>query len=699
MRRKALASVRVVSYNVLADCNKAQAQYAPPSVVTWPRRSERLLKEIFAVDPDLICLQDVDMYVEWWRPKLSLAGYDTIFKQRTKQSGSYREGVLVGWRRDTWQMFRSQDIEFNTLGKEEPRGALAARALVADNVATMVQLQPWGDSLVPTGICLCCAQLSDSTEGFGEDLRLLQTQGLVRTLEVFNSDFGVPVVVCGGINSRPYSRPYEVLCNGLRPLDPGPPGPSGKPIVTAISTSAVRIEWEEAELNPLALDPLVTDYCISWCAGCNRFLGFNMQKVVRDVDCIVYETVVDEAGRRRSQESPLRVTTITGLSSGISYEFRVAGVNELGRGEWGEISEPLRMPCFAENEPEDRVLLGVEMTKRVRSKQLKAISDKRAVMLSDPRGYRLKKLVGISGVPTADEEQMHPYSSASGFTPRYADGSLNDQQATFATYAGYPLEPRRTSASNLHLHMINGEDDSAVTLASTITEHSQEYALQHCDQSFEAERDTETVTTAARTEESLFGVDNGTGSATATATATDTAAHSTGLETDESIDPCHEEMEMTREMITKLGVEGNASDRQEHSMGLRSAYQTYSMGGEPHLTSSTESQVATLDYIFSSGMSLIPGEILSLPELGELVGCDALSSVLAVDTQASPHGPSTHCAAVDNTKGYMGEWMPYLEENRERITHFIPNETFSSSHLMLMAQLYFVAGNCASTWH
>lgn len=39
----------VMSYNVLADSNSVKIPHCPPSVVTWGRRREILLKEIFSI--------------------------------------------------------------------------------------------------------------------------------------------------------------------------------------------------------------------------------------------------------------------------------------------------------------------------------------------------------------------------------------------------------------------------------------------------------------------------------------------------------------------------------------------------------------------------------------------------------------------------------------------------------------------------
>jgi mRNA deadenylase 3'-5' endonuclease subunit Ccr4 len=124
------STVRVTSYNVLADCNAGS--------LTYDEREDKLLRETVSTKPHIIALQDVEMYDEFWRPRLNKAGFDTVFKQRTSvvslcmqsisfcaskltvqrvlyiQGSDHREGVLIGWRRDQFQLCRRYAIT-NTL--------------------------------------------------------------------------------------------------------------------------------------------------------------------------------------------------------------------------------------------------------------------------------------------------------------------------------------------------------------------------------------------------------------------------------------------------------------------------------------------------------------------------------------------------------------------------------------------------------
>lgn len=62
---------------------------------------------------DVLCLQDVDCFHQWWSPQLTSAGYDSLFKQRTSRAAMHRDGVVIAWKRDVFDLFRSGEMELN----------------------------------------------------------------------------------------------------------------------------------------------------------------------------------------------------------------------------------------------------------------------------------------------------------------------------------------------------------------------------------------------------------------------------------------------------------------------------------------------------------------------------------------------------------------------------------------------------------
>ena len=106
-------TLSVLSYHVLAQCHTHAQPYCSPHLLNWSRRRRAQLDEILGYGADVVCLQDVDNYDEWWRPKLSVAGYDLVYKRRTTRRRPREDGVCVAWRRRKFQLFRSEDLEMN----------------------------------------------------------------------------------------------------------------------------------------------------------------------------------------------------------------------------------------------------------------------------------------------------------------------------------------------------------------------------------------------------------------------------------------------------------------------------------------------------------------------------------------------------------------------------------------------------------
>lgn len=340
---------------------------------------------------------------------------------------------------------------FVRLGEHEENRLLAGKAAASDNVALMALLQPWQDSNYPTGACVVCTELFHEQGPQGDAVRSLQACGLTRTVEAFNSDFHLPILMCGTMNCAPSSGVYEILCRGVEARDPSQPGPPGKPLVEPLSTSTALVRWPVPQEDSESLSPAVDLYRVLWVPGGSRFLS-GESVGVRESDCVMYDVVEVEGGKFKSEQTPLRYFTVTGLSSGVAYEFRVAAVNCLGQGPWSERSEPVCMPRMAGNDPEGRVLLGAASIKIIRKRELEEIRRRAAEKLAGPRAYELRKLVKVDGMADLASEKLHPFDSVSGMTPRYSDAVLHPYSANVRTDNGFPtmgLAPKRSSSGDV----------------------------------------------------------------------------------------------------------------------------------------------------------------------------------------------------------------------------------------------------------
>jgi hypothetical protein len=133
----------ILSYNTFADCKCQNVRYS--TAKKWKERSRNLINEIVSYNADIICLQDVDHFGDWWRPQLMIAGYDSVYKKRTHKRSAHYEGVLIAYKRNSFQLFRSVQLELNKTRSlnTNAMGSSFKERLVTDDVALICMLQPW----------------------------------------------------------------------------------------------------------------------------------------------------------------------------------------------------------------------------------------------------------------------------------------------------------------------------------------------------------------------------------------------------------------------------------------------------------------------------------------------------------------------------------------------------------------------------
>ena len=134
----------VMTFNVLAQiyARPDKYPYCKLTSLKWPHRRANLLREIFSFGADVLCLQEVDNYDDWWAVRLTDGGYDSLFKKRT---GRFSDGLVIAWKRDRFTLNRSADLDLNCVVQrliDADLENLAARC-TCDNVAQIVQLQAW----------------------------------------------------------------------------------------------------------------------------------------------------------------------------------------------------------------------------------------------------------------------------------------------------------------------------------------------------------------------------------------------------------------------------------------------------------------------------------------------------------------------------------------------------------------------------
>ncbi|KAG6969068.1 hypothetical protein JG688_00005489 [Phytophthora aleatoria] len=326
-----LEKVSVLTYNMLSQMGARRMQrrgksYVGAATLNIRQRRERLLREILSYDADIMCLQEVDEYDDWWAAELAIAGYDSIYAtsatpDSTTVAKDIDDGLVTAFRKSTFQLFRSTELHLNDLCANINDANLAARAK-QDKLALLVCLQPWETSALPSALCVVNTQLAAGATPELERVRVLQTEYLCRQLTVFNADFQLPIVLAGTFNATPSSDVYHTILTGRRRPVPEAPAAPGRPVIDDPTSSSLRVSWEPPQRSLTSLTPFtpILEYKIA------------VKNCVSQASGFLYELPVPDGAAQSFM--------VTSLSASMTYQFRVMARNEYGWGDWSQPSAP-----------------------------------------------------------------------------------------------------------------------------------------------------------------------------------------------------------------------------------------------------------------------------------------------------------------------------------------------------------------------
>jgi mRNA deadenylase 3'-5' endonuclease subunit Ccr4 len=419
--------VRVMSFNVLAQSltSTTRFPYCNSQVLKWRHRRVSLIKEVLSLNADILCLQEVDNYHEWWLEKMGLAGYDGVFFKKTSELR--RDGVAIFYKRDLFQLFQTKEVKFDDLSSEFEN---PARALTG-HVALIVGLQPWEESSHASAVCITSTQLV-SGSGFA-DVHWAQSRRLVKEVERFNADFQLPVVICGSFNCNPGHEVYDMLTTGvLRELPKPPFKMENEPTTAARSRSTIRVEWNA----PHEGDAPITGYKIRRRAGGNTAVGFKKEIDIPDPNATGF--------------------TVCQLSSGTMYEFIVAAVSAVGVGTFSDPTYPVATLTNFSNPPVNRSLsiappprTKLQINKMKKEKEDALIKERISKGLSE-----IQKTIDANDADDYDSSDEEDYGCGYG----YSDGAAGVGQTIQQDMAASKLKLlKNSSVNNMSKGSNNGE--------------------------------------------------------------------------------------------------------------------------------------------------------------------------------------------------------------------------------------------------
>lgn len=200
-------SMRIVSWNVLADCyihGQSDLDEETMKTRSWDYRQLSIRECIESFDADILCLQESDHYDDFYRPVLKELGYKTKFLKRPTK----RDGCLTCYRANRFQLVAHKELNLDCLTFIDSTDRRATKSkFFKNNVALLCCLLD-----VVTKRTFIAANCHIHWNPMLEDVKFAQVSYIVEQLAVFRAEHGgIPVVYAGDFNSIPTNKIYTFI--------------------------------------------------------------------------------------------------------------------------------------------------------------------------------------------------------------------------------------------------------------------------------------------------------------------------------------------------------------------------------------------------------------------------------------------------------------------------------------------------------
>ena len=198
---------------------------APQKALKWENRSEMLLEEILRSGADIVCLEEVDHFSDFFQPKLSENGFEGIFKPKASspclhvEGNSGPDGCALFYKANMFSCVDKCELSLkNKDGEETSQVAILVKLEVQNASITKVERNsttPDGKDVLPLQICVAVTHLK--AKGDAVHVRTAQGSHLYSEMKKFCGD--LPGVVCGDFNAQATEPVYGHFKNTSLWLD------------------------------------------------------------------------------------------------------------------------------------------------------------------------------------------------------------------------------------------------------------------------------------------------------------------------------------------------------------------------------------------------------------------------------------------------------------------------------------------------
>eukprot|EP01118_Nematostelium_gracile_P011064 TRINITY_DN3893_c0_g1_i1.p1 TRINITY_DN3893_c0_g1~~TRINITY_DN3893_c0_g1_i1.p1 ORF type:complete len:317 (+),score=72.69 TRINITY_DN3893_c0_g1_i1:38-952(+) len=197
-------SLSIMQFNVLADAYALDTPdinaYCDSKYLVWEYRSELIVKEIEQYGADVVCIQELDHFDDFLKPRMENLGYKGEYK---KKSGDRKDGCAIFFKSSKFQLMKKLDVEIEIQLQEgsRPQSALFVHLSFTTKGETRNVI------VVDTHL-----KANTSTQSF-ESTRVNQVHFLLDRLQSFLPQTSSKDILffCGDLNTDSKSDVYRIL--------------------------------------------------------------------------------------------------------------------------------------------------------------------------------------------------------------------------------------------------------------------------------------------------------------------------------------------------------------------------------------------------------------------------------------------------------------------------------------------------------
>jgi mRNA deadenylase 3'-5' endonuclease subunit Ccr4 len=182
----------VLQFNCLAESLQDWFD-VDPEFKLWERRSELIMEQILAVSPDVIALEEVDNFQDFFQPRLKEKGYKGFC---TVPIGK-KLGTVLFWKEEKIKLLKIYTNDFQDI-PQGPGGFLVTGLLH-----------------IETGNTFYASACHLKAKPPFDEVRLIQTNEILKFFAEAGVSIHTPIIMLGDFNGEPNSPFYNLIVHGF----------------------------------------------------------------------------------------------------------------------------------------------------------------------------------------------------------------------------------------------------------------------------------------------------------------------------------------------------------------------------------------------------------------------------------------------------------------------------------------------------